>query len=113
MPTRRVLQIGSLLWAAVGAVIAWSALGTVNADARWIVAAASVLGPAAAVAAAGSLGRRHDRLAGTLLLVSVLTPTYFAAVVNLPALVVGLVLLVAPRSILPSHEDAVAVGRSA
>lgn len=113
MHTRRVLQIGSLVWAAVGAAIAWSALGTVNADARWIVATASALGPLAAVAAAASLGRHRDRLAGALLLGSVLTPTYFAAIVNVPALVLGLVLLVAPRSILPSHEDTVGVGGSA
>ena len=67
----------------------------------------------AAVAAAGSLGRHHDRLAGALLLVSALTPTYFAAIVNVPALVLGLVLLVAPRTILPTPDDAAALGGSA
>lgn len=100
METRRVLQIVSVLWAAIGAAIAWSGMSTVNADARWIVVTASVLGPLAALGAAGALGAGRGRLAGVLLLVSVLTPTYFAAIVNLPALVVGASLLVAPRRML-------------
>jgi hypothetical protein len=43
------------------------------------------------------IGRHRDRAAGVLLLVSALTPTYFAYVLNVPALVVGLYLLIAPR----------------
>jgi hypothetical protein len=81
-------------------------MGTVNADARLIVATASVVGPLAAVGAARALGTDRDRLAGALLLVSVLTPTYFAVIVNVPALAVGLLLLGAPRSILPLGDRA-------
>ncbi len=38
-PTLRMLTIGSVLWAVVGAAVAFSALPQVNADARWFVAA--------------------------------------------------------------------------
>jgi hypothetical protein len=101
MNRRRAVQIGMLTWALVGAVLALTAVGNVNADARAFVGAASVVGPLAAVAASRMIGRHADRPAGALLLVSVLTPTYFAYVLNLPALLVGLVLLAAPRVVLP------------
>ena len=100
MRARWVLQVGSGLWAVLGAAIAWSAMGTVNADARAIVLTASIVGPLAALGAAVALGADRGRIAGLLLLVSVLTPTYFAAVANVPALAVGLALLVAPRRVL-------------
>jgi hypothetical protein len=89
-----------LVWAVVGAVVALPALSMVTADARVIVGAASVLGPLAAAGAAVALQRQRDRLAGALLLVSALTPTYFAWVLNVPALVVGVMLLVAPHRLL-------------
>lgn len=94
---RRVIQIGALVWAVVGGLVAFTALSDVNPDARFFVGFASVLGPAAAIAASIALSRRRDRLAGVLLIVSVITPTYFAWVLNVPALLVGLILLIAPR----------------
>lgn len=106
MSRRRVLAGGALVWAGVGAAVALGSLGQVNADARLLVGAASVLGPAAAVTASRMLTRYADRVAGALLLVSVLTPTYFAYVLNVPALVVGVALLVAPRAVVAPHEYA-------
>lgn len=94
MNWRRVVQVGAAVWAVVGAGIALSALRDVNPDSRVIVVIASILGPAAAMAAAVLVGRRQDRWAGALLVLSVVTPTYFAAALNLPALLVGLYLLI-------------------
>ena len=95
------LASSALLWAFVGAGVALLSFNDVNPDARLIVGVLSVLGPLAAVGASRLLARAADRQAGVLLLVSVVTPTYFAYVLNVPALLVGLVLLVAPRAILP------------
>lgn len=100
MSRRRVLELGALAWAAVGAVIALASLSGVNADARLFVGAVSIVGPLAAVGAAGLIARGSDRPAGALLLVSALTPTYFLWIVNVPALVVGLALVAVPRRVL-------------
>ena len=99
MTRRRFFAVGSCLWAVTGATVALSALGNVNDDARAVVTLASIAFPLCALAAAVLLDRRHDRLAGLLLLISVATPTYFAYAVNLPPLVVGVALLVSPRAI--------------
>jgi len=99
MTRRQAIAIGSCVWAAVGAAVAFPALGSAGSDARVIVGLASTFGPLAAVAAAWLVVRGHDRAAGALLLVSVLTPTYFAYVLNLPALGVGLALVVVRREI--------------
>ena len=106
MDRRRVLQIGTLVWAAIGASVALTSLGNVNTDARLLVGAFSVAGPLAAVGAARLLGRGADRVAGALLLLSVLTPTYFVYVLNLPALLLGLALVVAPHAVLPGNTRA-------
>ena len=95
MTRRQAVATGSLVWAAAGAAIALPSVGSADGDARLIVGLASTLGPLAAVAAASLILRGHDRAAGACLLVSVLTPTYFAYVLNLPALVVGLTLVAA------------------
>ncbi len=101
MNRRTVLQTLSWIWAVVGAVVALSALGDVNADDRVLVGVASVVGPVLAVVAALALSRRIDRTAGVLLMVSaVVTPTYFAYVLNLPALIAGFVLAVAGQRVL-------------
>lgn len=105
MDRRRVLQIGVLAWAAIGASVALASLGDVNADARLLVAGFSIAGPLAAVVAARLLGRGADRAAGALLLLSVLTPTYFAYGLNLPALLLGLTLAVAPHAVLPQNDQ--------
>lgn len=96
MGRRRVLEVGALVWAGVAAAVALGSLDEVNPDTRLLVGAASVVGPLAAVGASRLLAHRSDRAAGVLLLVSVLTPTYFAWALNVPALVVGLALLAAP-----------------
>jgi hypothetical protein len=98
-PTRQALIIGSAVWAVVGALVAISAVPDVNPDARWLVGVASVIFPAAAAAAAVALRRGALRWAGVLLLISVATPTYFAWALNLPALVAGLGLTLAPSSL--------------
>jgi hypothetical protein len=90
-----------VVWAAVAFVVAIGSLDTVNPDSRLLVGAATIVGVLAAVAAARQLARGSDRSAGLLLLVSVLAPTYFAWILNVPALVVGLVLLAAPRAVVP------------
>jgi hypothetical protein len=100
---RRVLQIGAIVWAVMGFVVAISAIGDVNSDARLLVIVASIAFPAAAVLAAFALNSHRERVAGLLLLISVATPTYFAYVVNLPALLVGLALLVAPKISVPEN----------
>ncbi len=88
----------------MGAAIAVPALASMNAGAVLLVGAASILGPLAAVAASWLVGGRRDRCAGALLLVSVFTPTYFFAVLNLPALVVGIALLAAPDKVLSNDR---------
>jgi hypothetical protein len=56
-------------------------------------------------AAALALRRRADRLAGVLLMLSVATPTYFAYVLNLPALMIGLALAAMPSLTLGDRQD--------
>lgn len=96
MTVQRAAEIGSVAWAAVGAAVALAALPDVNNDARLLVGLASVVFPLCALGAAVLLRRSQLRAAGLLLLVSAATPTYFAYILNIPALVVGLVLLLAP-----------------
>jgi hypothetical protein len=100
MDRRRIVCVGSLVWAFVGATVAVTALPTVNDDVRVLVGLASVVFPMCAVGATVALGRRHDRLAGLLLVLSVATPTYFAYPLNVPALVTGLALLASPAAVL-------------
>jgi hypothetical protein len=61
-----------------------------------LVGIASVAFPLAAVLASIALARHRNRTAGLMLLLSVGTPTYFAYVLNVPALLVGLALVLAP-----------------
>jgi hypothetical protein len=96
---RRTLEVGAVVWAMVGVAVALASLGDVNDDARLLVGTASVLGPLAALTASWFLRRLSDRAAGVLLLISAATPTYFAFVLNVPALLVGIVLAVAPGSL--------------
>lgn len=100
------------MWAVLGAVVALVSLGDVNDDVRVLVGFASVVGPLLAAWAAVQLSRQVDRSAGTLLVLSaVLTPTYFAYVINLPPLVVGLVLAVAPQVVLRSPDPGRGIAR--
>lgn len=97
---RDAVEIGCWIWAFGGAAIALAALFTVIGDAPVVLYIASVAFPLAAAAAAMAIRSQRDRLAGLLLLISVATPTYFAYIVNLPALVVGTALLAWPPAIL-------------
>jgi hypothetical protein len=100
MIPRPVIRVGAIVWAAAGAAVALLSFGSVNEDARVIVGSATLLGPLAALLASTAVGRCQDRLAGLLLVISVATPTYFAWVLNVPALVVGLGLLAAPTAVI-------------
>lgn len=105
MSQRRLLQAGTLVWVVAGSAVALGSLGNVNHDARLLVGLAAVVGPLLAVWAAVRLSKHADRSAGVLLVVSaVLTPTYFAYVINLPALVVGVLLVLAADRVLPEHK---------
>jgi hypothetical protein len=76
-----------------------------NDDARLLVGLASVVGPLLGVGAAVQLSRHADRSAGVLLVLSaLLTPTYFAFVINIPALLIGVTLAVAAHRVLPESD---------
>ncbi len=92
------------MWAVVGALIAFSALPDVNADARLLVGLASALGPIAAFGAAITVSRHFDTWGGVLLITSVITPTYFAWVLNVSALLLGLILLLVPQLVSDSRS---------
>lgn len=91
-------RIVSVWWAVAGATAALLAWPDVNTDAQLLVGVASVLGPAAAFAAFRFAGQGRLRVAGGLLILSaVVTPTFMAWALNVPALLLGLFLVVAPN----------------
>jgi HAAS len=90
---RVVTAVLGVVWGVGAALIALTSLGAVNGDARLLVGAASVVFPLAAVMAAFAAVRDRLRLAGALLVVSAATPTYFFWVANLPALIIGVLLI--------------------
>ena len=112
MDRRRLLGLMAMAWAGAGTGIAWVGLSRVNPDARLVVAAASVTGPGVAVCASWALTNGADRVAGALLVASTVTPTYFLWALNLPALVVGLVLLTLPGAVLRPRAPPVSDGSS-
>ena len=89
----RGLAVGCAVWALVGLLIASAGFGTVNDDARLLVLGATAVGVGAALLAARLLLRGRPRWAGLCLVVSVVTPTWFAAAINLIPLLTGLILL--------------------
>ena len=89
-----------LAWAALGFGVAIGALPHVASEGRLLVGVASVVLPVGAVGAGLALARNRPRLAGGLLALSAATPTYFAWALNIPALIVGLMLIVAPRTLI-------------
>ncbi len=99
----RTVQVGAVLWALTGFAIAASALARVDGGAWVVLGLASVVFPACAVLAGVAVARGHVRAAGVFLLLSVATPTYFLWVVNLPALVGGVALLLAPRRVVAAY----------
>ena len=96
MLDRQVVRYGALVWAAVGLAVAVASLPSVNADALPLALTACAVGTTAAVAASIEVNRHHTRCAGLLLILSAVTPTFFAWVLNVPALLAGLVLALAP-----------------
>ncbi len=88
-----VAVVGSLVWAAVAAAIAFASLGDVNRDARLVLGVLSVLLPLAAVAAARLIQLRRYRLAATFLLLSAATPTYGAWALNALPIVLAVFLV--------------------
>jgi hypothetical protein len=64
MDRPRAARLMSIVWAVVGAAIAFASLPQVNNDARVLVATAALVGPSAAIAASVALARRRDRIAG-------------------------------------------------
>lgn len=94
------MRVGSGWWSvavlastAVLVGIALLGLPTVNDDARSLVIGATVVGGAAGLASAFLVRHGPTRLAGVLVIVSAVTPTYAAAVLNLIPIVLGLALL--------------------
>jgi hypothetical protein len=92
----RFIVVGAVVWAIVGSVIAIATLAqsNVNRDARALVTVVSVVCSLCAAGAAWLMHNGKPRKAGPLLVISAATPTYFAWILNIPALVVGLALLV-------------------
>ena len=93
---RQVARIGSMAWSVIGFALGLRSIGAVNGDARVLVLTVCVVGSGSALMASAAVASRHQRLAGVLLVVSVITPTFFAWVLNVPALLVGVVLIFAP-----------------
>lgn len=89
----RQLAVACVLWAFAGLFIASAGVASVNDDARLLVFGATVVGVGAALLAANLLVRDRPRWAGLCLVVSVVTPTWSAAVLNLVPLIAGLILL--------------------
>jgi len=84
---RRTVIAMILGWAVIGATIALSSLPDVNANARGIVVAATLIGVAAAVAAAETYRRGRPVPAIVLLAMSLMVPTFFAWALSLLPLV--------------------------
>jgi hypothetical protein len=95
-PQRRRAVAAAVVLAATLAMtaIAVGGLATVTVDGRPIVVTATSIGLASGLGGAWFLVRGRIRLAGSLLVLSIVTPTYMAALINLVPLALGIVLLV-------------------
>lgn len=82
------------VWAFAGAAIALPALPMVNPDVRPLTIALSLLLPVAAAVAAWLIVTGRHVVPAVLLALSVATPTYFAAALNLIPLALAAVLVV-------------------
>jgi hypothetical protein len=102
--SRRALEVGTFIWAVLGFTIGLSALPSVNADAVVLFAAACAVGPASALGAAFALHHLRDRLAGLLLIISVVTPAVFAWPLNLATLLVGLAIVISPSKVIADRR---------
>ena len=74
-----VLAAASAVWGIAGFVLAGGALDQVNDDIAWLVTALTILGPLAALVGAWAIRQSRASVAVALLVVSLATPTYFAA----------------------------------
>ena len=104
MISRRALTVCAIVWAVVGFTVGLTALPDVNPDAVVLFAVACAVGPAAALFAASALRNLRDRLAGVMLVISVVTPAVFAWPLNLAALVAGLALLISPSKVIADRR---------
>ena len=102
--SRCALTVGATVWAVLGFDAGLSALPSVNPDAVILFAAACAVGPASALFAAFWLRNLRDRLAGMLLVISVVTPAVFAWPLNLAALLVGLAIVIAPSKVIADRR---------
>jgi len=91
---RSWLSVFSAAWAGVAMAFALGTASSVNPDARALFVVVATLTAGAAVMAARLLiAPARRRLAGVLLVVSAAAPTSFAWVLNVPAMLVGLFLV--------------------
>ena len=88
----------------LGFIVGLTALPSVNADAVVVFAVACAVGPASALGAALALHYFRDRLAGLLLVISVVTPAVFAWPLNLVALIVGLAIVITPSKVIADRR---------
>lgn len=102
--TRSPAAVVAAAWAVAGAVLGALSVADATDSGRLPMIVAAVIGVAAAAAAAVLLHRGHSRAAGALLVLSAVTPTGFAYLPNLAAVLGGLALLMWPhqqRSVAP------------
>jgi hypothetical protein len=99
MIERKVLSTAAVVWAVVGMLVAVPFVASVNSDVKFLGGFIAVVGPLSALLAARAIARKHDRLAGFFFVLSVLTPTVFAWPLNVPALLVGLALVIGPNAV--------------
>lgn len=104
MTRRQAIEVGAVVWALVGLVVGLRVLQSVNADARLLVLLACVVGSGAALLASTCLSVHRDRLAGALLAASAVSPTVFAWATNVPAVLVGAALMIAPTWVLSERR---------
>jgi hypothetical protein len=104
MTRRRAIELGAVVWAVVGLIVGLRVLQSVNADARVLVLLACVVGSGSALLASACLSAHRDRLAGALLAASAVSPTVFAWAMNVPAVLVGAALVIAPTSVLSERR---------
>jgi hypothetical protein len=102
--SRRTLTVGAIVWAVLGFIVGLTALPDVNPDAVVLFAVACAVGPLAALFASLALRNLRDRLAGLLLVISVVTPAVFAWPLNLAALVAGLAIIISPSKVIADRR---------
>lgn len=103
----KALPAACLAWGVVAGAIALQALPNVNHEVRWLVGIMSVVLPACALGAAQAFRAGAPRIGAALLLLSSMTPTYFAWALNVPAILIGTALVVAPSLVYRGAPQAV------